>query len=91
MLPNVNPTTTQAWKALEAYYASFQNTQMKDLFAADAARFSKFSLRFEDILIDFSKNRIDEKVMSLLVQLAKECGLSDAINAEFSGEKINKT
>ncbi|MCL2327732.1 MAG: glucose-6-phosphate isomerase [Bacteroidetes bacterium] len=91
MLPNVNPTQTQAWKALEAYYASFQNTQMKDLFAADANRFSKFSLRFEDILIDFSKNRIDEKVMSLLVQLAQECGLTDAINAEFSGEKINKT
>lgn len=91
MLPNVNPTQTQAWKALEAYYNSFQNTQMKDLFAADANRFSKFSLRFEDILIDFSKNRIDENVMNLLVQLAKECGLSDAIKAEFSGEKINKT
>lgn len=91
MLPNVNPTQTQAWKALESYYAQFQNTQMKNLFAADANRFSKFSLRFEDILIDFSKNRIDEKVMSLLVQLAKECGLSGAINAEFSGEKINKT
>ncbi|MDR1762264.1 MAG: glucose-6-phosphate isomerase [Bacteroidales bacterium] len=91
MLPNVNPTTTQAWKALEAYYASFQNTHMKDLFATDVNRFSKFSLRFEDILIDFSKNRIDEKVMTLLVQLAQECGLSDAINAEFSGEKINKT
>jgi len=91
MFPTVNPTQTQAWKALEAYYASFQNTQIKDLFAADANRFSKFSLRFEDILIDFSKNRIDEKVMSLLVQLAQECGLTDAINAEFSGEKINKT
>ncbi|MDR2964067.1 MAG: glucose-6-phosphate isomerase [Bacteroidales bacterium] len=91
MFPTVNPTQTQAWKALEAYYATFQNTQLKDLFAGDAQRFSKFSLRFEDILIDFSKNRIDEKVLALLQQLATECGLSEAIKAEFSGEKINKT
>ncbi|MBK8807503.1 MAG: glucose-6-phosphate isomerase [Bacteroidales bacterium] len=91
MLPTINPTTTNAWKALEAYYSTFKGTQMKNLFKADPNRFSKYSLKFEDILIDFSKNLIDEKVFSMLLNLAEECKLKDAIGAEFSGEKINKT
>lgn len=91
MLPNINPTKTAAWKALESYYAEFNETQMKDLFAMDADRFNKYSLSFEDILLDFSKNRIDEKVMSLLFDLAVECGLKDAIEAQFTGEAINVT
>ncbi|WP_439183089.1 glucose-6-phosphate isomerase [Carboxylicivirga taeanensis] len=91
MLPSINPTTTKAWKELEAYYAEFKDTQMKDLFAKDGERFNKYSLQFEDILLDYSKNRIDEKVMSLLFQLADECGLKDAINSVFAGEKINVT
>ncbi|WP_430814129.1 glucose-6-phosphate isomerase [Carboxylicivirga sp. RSCT41] len=91
MLPGINPTTTKAWKELEAYYAQFSDTHMKDLFAKDSGRFDKFSLRFEDILLDYSKNRIDDKVMSLLFQLAEECGLKDAINSVFAGEAINVT
>ncbi len=91
MLPKINPTTTAAWKALEAYYAEFKDIQMKDLFAQDATRFDKYSLKFEDILLDYSKNRIDDKVMSLLFDLAEECGLKGAIESEFSGEKINVT
>ena len=91
MLPTINPTTTNAWKALEAYFESFEGTQMKDLFASDANRFEKYSMKFEDILLDFSKNIIDERVMSLLVQLADECGLKAAIESEFTGEKINQT
>ena len=91
MLPKINPTKTAAWKALESYYAEFKDTEMKDLFAQDATRFDKYSLNFEDILLDYSKNRIDDKVMSLLFDLAEECGLSDAIAAEFAGEKINVT
>ena len=91
MLPNINPTQTAAWKALESYYAEVKDVQMKDQFAQDAKRFDKFSLTFEEILIDYSKNRIDEKVMSLLMDLATECGLKDAINAMFAGEKINVT
>ncbi len=91
MLPKINPTKTVAWKALESYYATFKDTQMKDLFAKDSERFNKYSLNFEDILVDFSKNRIDEKVMSLLFDLAKECGLDEAIEAMFSGKKINAT
>ncbi|MCU4155994.1 glucose-6-phosphate isomerase [Carboxylicivirga sp. A043] len=91
MLPGINPTTTKAWKELEAYYAEFQHTHMKDLFTKDGGRFDKFSLRFEDILLDYSKNRIDDKVMSLLFQLAEECGLKDAISSVFAGEAINVT
>ncbi len=91
MLPGINPTTTKAWKELEAYYAQFKDTQMKDLFAQDGERFNKYSLRFEDILLDYSKNRIDEKVMSLLFQLAEECGLKSAIDSVFAGNKINVT
>ena len=91
MLPSINPTTTKAWKALEEYYAEFKDSQIKDLFAADAQRFDKYSLTFEDILLDFSKNRVDDKVLSLLLQLAEECGLKSAIEAEFGGDKINVT
>ena len=91
MLPSINPTTTKAWKALEAYFAKFDGTQMKDLFAKDGERFNKYSMRFEDILLDYSKNRIDDKVMSLLIQLAEECGLKKAIESQFSGERINVT
>jgi len=91
MLPNINPTETAAWKALESYYAEVKDVHMKDLFAQDPERFNKFSLTFEDILVDYSKNRIDEKVMSLLIDLAEECGLKEAIKAMFSGEKINAT
>ena len=91
MLPSINPTSTQAWKALGEYFAQFEGTQIKDLFAQDNKRFEKYSLRFEDILLDYSKNRIDDKVMSLLTQLAEECGLKEAIKSQFSGEKINVT
>ncbi|MCT4645031.1 MAG: glucose-6-phosphate isomerase [Carboxylicivirga sp.] len=91
MLPGINPTTTKAWKELEAYFAEFKDTHMKDLFAKDGQRFDKYSLRFEDILLDYSKNRIDEKVMSLLFQLAEECGLKKAIDSVFAGDAINVT
>lgn len=91
MLPTINPTQTNAWKELENYFATFKGTQMKDMFAKDSQRATKYSLQFEDIFVDFSKNLIDEKVMSLLLKLAEECGLKDAIEAEFTGEKINKT
>lgn len=91
MLPTINPTQTNAWKELEKYFATFKGTQMKDLFAKDPQRAEKYSLQFNDIFVDFSKNIVDEKVLSLLMQLAEECGLKQAIEAEFTGEKINKT
>ncbi len=91
MFPSINPTTTSAWKALELYFKNFRGTQMKDLFANDAKRFENYSVKFEDILFDFSKNIVDDHVFSLLLQLANECGLKDAIASQFGGEIINKT
>ncbi len=91
MLPKINPTNTKAWKKLEEYYFSFEGAHLKELFAKDPQRFNKYSLRFEDILVDFSKNLIDDDVKELLVELATECGLTDAIKGMFAGEKINAT
>ncbi len=91
MLPKINPTNTKAWKKLEEYYFSFEGAHLKELFAKDPQRFNKYSLRFEDILVDFSKNLIDDDVKELLVELATECGLTDAIKGMFAGQKINAT
>ncbi|QHL88840.1 glucose-6-phosphate isomerase [Nibribacter ruber] len=91
MLPTINPTTTQAWKKLEAHYEQMQAQHLKDLFQQDPKRFEKLSLTFEDILIDFSKNRVTQETMQLLLQLAQETGLQEAIDGMFSGEKINFT
>jgi glucose-6-phosphate isomerase len=91
MLPKINFTETEAFRYLSDYFPAMAEQQMKDLFAADPDRFKKFSITFEDTLFDFSKNRVDEKTMALLIQLAKECKLKEAIEAMFTGEKINET
>jgi len=91
MLPHINPTTTEAWKKLEEYFAGFKGIQIKELFEKDLERFHKYLLKFEDILVDFSKNRVDEKVFDLLLDLVEECHLKEAIKNMFSGEKINAT
>jgi glucose-6-phosphate isomerase len=90
MLPNIDFTTTQAYQYLSDYFNE-TNVEIKDLFANDSNRFSKFSVYFEDLLFDYSKNRIDEKGIALLIQLARECRLNDAITAMFNGEAINVT
>ncbi|MFB9865112.1 glucose-6-phosphate isomerase [Rufibacter immobilis] len=91
MFPSINPTTTQAWEKLSQHYAQLKDTHLKDLFAQDNTRFETFSVTFENILLDYSKNRITPETRQLLVQLARECGLQDAIEAMFTGEKINFT
>lgn len=91
MLKKINPTQTQAWGKLKAHYSEMKNTQMKSLFASDDNRFSKFSTKFEDILIDYSKNIIDAKTQSLLIELAKEVDLQSAIDAMYNGTAINET
>ncbi|MFA0415727.1 glucose-6-phosphate isomerase [Vibrio renipiscarius] len=92
MLKNINPTQTQAWKALTAHFESAQDMELADLFAQDAARFDKFSTRFgDDLLIDYSKNLINQETLQHLFALAKETELHSAIEAMFSGEAINKT
>ena len=90
MLQNINPVNTNAWKALEQHYAIMQSKHMIDMFAVDPARFSKFSLQFENILVDFSKNIINEQTLAALLELAEEVKLKDAIEQMFNGEKINQ-
>lgn len=89
MLKNINPVTTNAWKKLEQHYAIMKDNHMIDMFAVDPSRFSRFSLHFEDILVDFSKNIINEQTLAALLELAEESELKDAIEQMFSGEKIN--
>src|SRR3978361_1282801 len=91
MLPNIDFTTTQSYKYLADHYIDIVSKSLKELFEIDNQRFNKFSIRFEDILLDYSKNRIDEQTVALLIQLAKECSVNKAIEAMFSGEKINVT
>ncbi|MDP9081648.1 MAG: glucose-6-phosphate isomerase [Bacteroidota bacterium] len=91
MLPNTDFTTTQSYKYLTDHYIDIVSKSLKELFEADDQRFDKFSLRFEEILLDYSKNRIDEQTVALLLQLARECSLNKAIDAMFSGEVINVT
>ena len=91
MLKRINPTKTEAWKALIQHFSEIENVQIKDLFALDKDRFQQFSATFEDIFLDYSKNRITTKTLDLLVQLAEEVDLKDAIKQMFSGEKINET
>ncbi|MEZ8737510.1 glucose-6-phosphate isomerase [Vibrio sp. 10N.239.312.D08] len=92
MLKNINPTQTQAWKALTAHFESAQDMDMKELFAQDAKRFESFSTRFgSDILVDYSKNLIDAETMQHLFALADETEVKSAIEAMFGGDAINKT
>ncbi|PMG46267.1 glucose-6-phosphate isomerase [Vibrio lentus] len=92
MLKNINPTQTQAWKALTAHFESAQDMDMKELFAQDAKRFESFSTRFgSDILVDYSKNLVDAETMQHLFALANETEVKSAIEAMFSGDAINKT
>ena len=67
MLPKINPTNTASWQQLKDHFLEMKNTRMKDLFANDPARFEKFSLKFDDILFDYSKNIITEKTLQLLL------------------------
>ena len=92
MLHKVNPTQTNAWKELsELYNNKMKDVKMTDLFKSEINRFSKYSIQFQDILFDYSKNIIEEKTLEKLMDLAKEVNLSDAIQQMFSGEKINET
>src|SRR5690606_18086254 len=91
MLPTINFTETTAYRYLTDHYIGLSEWTLKDLFANDPQRFAKFSLQLQDILFDYSKNRITDETMALLVQLARECKLDEAIQAMFSGHKINVT
>ncbi len=91
MFPSIDPTTTQAVEKLDEHYEQIKGTHLKKMFAHDPERFNRLSVQFEDILLDYSKNRITDKTMHLLMDLARECKLEEAIAAMFTGEKINFT
>ncbi len=91
ILPRHNPTQTSAWAALERHYAAMRTVHMRELFARDAGRFERFSRQFEDMLVDYSKNIITEETLQLLMQLARECHLPQAIALMFDGAPINET
>ena len=91
MFPAVDPTRTIAWEKLTKIYQNKKNNKISALFLNDKARFEKFSLSTNHILFDFSKNSIDDEVLSALLELAEECKLAEAIKAMFDGEKINQT
>ena len=80
-----------AWKALEAHYEQIHNTHISQLFADDPTRGDRYALESEGIFLDYSKNRITDETLKLLIQLADESGLKARIDAMFSGEKINIT
>jgi glucose-6-phosphate isomerase len=84
-------TQSAAWKALKAHYDSIKDVHMRELFDADPHRFESFSLRLEDILFDYSKNRITQETMDLLLALARERGLTAKRDAMFAGEHLNFT
>lgn len=90
-LSKINPTETRAWQLLKEHYDLIKDKHLRQWFKEDPQRFDKFSIQFNDILFDYSKNRIEEKTLKLLIQLAEETQVKEAIEKQFSGDKINET
>ncbi|MBK0404267.1 glucose-6-phosphate isomerase [Adhaeribacter sp. BT258] len=90
MLKNIDPVETHAWEKLGHCYAALKDQHIKTLFAEDPGRFATFSARFETMLVDYSKNLLDEATLQALLELARECELPDAMERMFAGDKINK-
>ncbi|HDH04587.1 MAG TPA: glucose-6-phosphate isomerase [Nitrospirae bacterium] len=91
MLNKINPSGTSSWKKLKSHFDIMKDRRIRDMFNNDPDRFSGFSLRFEDMLVDYSKNIINNETMRLLTELAREVKLNEAIDNMFSGDKINET
>src|SRR3970282_1642899 len=90
-LNTINPTETIAWKKLEMHYSEMQKASMKEMFLSDTSRTEKFNLKWNDFLIDYSKNIINQETLDLLLELAEETGLKNAISDYFDGGIINQT
>jgi len=89
-LQRINPVQTKAWGKLEKHYKETAGSSLRELFK-DPNRFQKFHIRFDDLLIDYSKNLIDDETMNLLIELAEDCKLNSAIEKMFGGDHINET
>lgn len=90
-LAHINPTTTEAWAKLTQHYAQISNTSMKEMFANDTQRAEKFHVQWQDFLVDYSKNILNQDTINLLLDLAKEVQLQEAISLYFEGDTINQT
>ena len=90
-LKKINPTKTSSWSQLSEHFEKVKNVHMKDLFKDDPDRAKRFSIKWEDFYIDYSKNRITKETIDLLLSLADEIDLKDAIHKYFSGDIINET
>ncbi|MCG9792006.1 glucose-6-phosphate isomerase [Flavobacterium algicola] len=90
-LQTTNPTKTQAWSKLQKHFEAIKNVPMQEMFKEDTARTEKFNIQWNNFLIDYSKNNISQDTIALLLELANEMGLKDAIADYFSGAIINKT
>lgn len=86
-----NPTQTASWKALKDHFEETKMQEMQTLFASDCHRAEKFQIEWNDFLVDFSKNRITEQTIKLLLDFANEMDLGDGIRKYFAGDTINKT
>lgn len=91
MLDSINPSGTFAWKKLRAHFAQMEFVQMQDLFAKDKDRANKMNIQWNDFLLDYSKNKVTEETMELLLELANELKLKEAIQAMYKGRIINAT
>lgn len=91
VLKRKNPTQTKAWLKLKAHHRELKSQHMRDLFTFDENRFKRFSIQFEEMLLDYSKNIITDETLNYLKELAEEVDLADAIDKMFSGAQINET
>lgn len=91
MLPKQNPTTTEAWKKLEYFSEQIKNKHLRILFANNPQRANEFSLTFQDIFLDYSKNLITRDIFHQLIELARQCNLKTAMDDMFAGKAINET
>ncbi len=90
-MKNIDPTKTEAWKKLEKHFLEIRELEMKNLFQEDPQRAEDLKIEWEDFYVDFSKNRITVKTQEILLKLAEECGLKEAIKSYYGGDAINKT
>lgn len=90
-LPKINPSQTAAWQQIQSHFEKMQAISMKDLFASDVKRAEKFHIQWNDFLVDYSKNIINQETLDLLLNLANEVQLKQAISSYFQGDLINQT
>ena len=90
-MKNINPTKTKAWEKLNRHFEEIKDLEMKQLFAENPERANELKIHWEDFYLDLSKNRITETTQKILIELAEECGLAEAIQSYYNGEAINQT